>query len=421
MAICNDVILTPHWRASNPHVDEGNFSVLQTSGIYNAGFIGVNKNAIPAMEWWSNVCEFKCKKAPGKGFFADQAYLDLLPVYFDRVKVIRHKGCNVANWNQVECRRSPSTKGKVKINNQWDVVFIHFTQSTINGILYGEDGLLKPYLEEYQASLERFKGLNKVYHQEKSSQSVANKSKNTPLLPDESLSDDNFISPAFTHENLDRFIIRSSIITSLKQYLPNLSGVMLDVGCGEMPYKAFFTSTNSNVEKYIGLDLEANPIHNNQPDITWQDGVIPLEDNSIDCAICTEVLEHCPDPEAILSEVCRVLKPGGFFFFTVPFLWPLHEVPYDEYRYTPYSLNRHLSNSGFVDIKLKSMGGWDASMAQMLGLWVRRRSMRRWLRKTLSLFIMPIVYILIRKKNMESTFHEGLMITGISGFAYKKG
>jgi hypothetical protein len=52
-----------------------------------------------------------------------------------------------------------------------------------------------------------------------------------------------------------------------------------------------------------------------------------------------------------------MLKPGSLLFFTVSFLWPLHDVPRDAYRYTPFALERHLRNSGFAQIKLKALGG----------------------------------------------------------------
>lgn len=234
------------------------------------------------------------------------------------------------------------------------------------------------------------------------------------------MSADEFLSPSSNPKNIDRFLIRSSILDALKHNHAKFIGVLLDVGCGQSPYKPLLMSSPGQVKSYIGLDLENNPIHANQPDITWRDGKIPLDDNTVDCAICTEVLEHCPNPEAVLKEICRVLVPNGILFLTVPFLWPLHEVPHDEYRYTPFSLSRHLSASGFADIELRPLGGWDASLAQMLGLWVRRRPMRGWVKAMLSyLLLLPIRWLINKDKQKKNSFAESAMITGLSGTARK--
>jgi SAM-dependent methyltransferase len=147
---------------------------------------------------------------------------------------------------------------------------------------------------------------------------------------------------------------------------------------------------------------------------------MPFENASFDSCIAIEVLEHCPEPEAFLKEVYRVLKPGSVFFFTVPFLWSLHEVPHDEYRYTPFALERHLKNSGFDDIEIKAMGGWHASLAQMLGLWVRRAPMRAGLRRFLSFLFKPLIGWLIKKDAAHPVvFSESQMITGLYGLAKK--
>ncbi|MFC1819074.1 class I SAM-dependent methyltransferase, partial [Thermodesulfobacteriota bacterium] len=229
-----------------------------------------------------------------------------------------------------------------------------------------------------------------------------------------------FLNPKCTSQQLDLFIHRKSILKALNKKLANFHGHVLDVGCGQMPYKSLLVSSKTDVTKYIGLDFEVNPIHNNNPDIVWEDNKIPLADNTIDCSLATEVLEHCPNPEEVLDEIHRVLKPGGFFFFTVPFLWPLHEVPFDQYRYTPFALKRHMGNSGFVNIELRALGGWDASLAQMLGLWVRRRpGLNPLFRKLLSIVSVPLISYLHKIDKKPEVFCESSMITGLCGLAQK--
>jgi glycosyltransferase involved in cell wall biosynthesis/SAM-dependent methyltransferase len=229
-----------------------------------------------------------------------------------------------------------------------------------------------------------------------------------------------FIHPRLAPRNLDKYHVRRSIAEAMQALRPLLSGTLLDIGCGQMPYKSLLTGPPSQVVRYIGLDFEDNPNYDNRPDIVWQDGRIPLGADSVDCAICTEVLEHCREPEAVLTEIHRVLKSEGLLFFTVPFLWPLHDVPCDEYRYTPFSLRRHLAASGFGDIEIKAMGGWDASLAQMLGLWVRRRPMKGWARALLSYAtILPIRWLISSDRRKNSDFNRSTMITGLSGTAVK--
>jgi hypothetical protein len=146
-----DVIITPHWRSINPKIDQSNFDSLFTGGIYNAGFFGCNANSENILDWWLEVCAYKMVKK--EGFYVDQAYLNLMPVYFgNQVMVIQHKGCNVSNWNMIECQRAV-VKKKVLINNEYPVVFIHFTNATINTIAHGEDKILIPFLETYKKAL----------------------------------------------------------------------------------------------------------------------------------------------------------------------------------------------------------------------------------------------------------------------------
>ena len=79
-----------------------------------------------------------------------------------------------------------------------------------------------------------------------------------------------------------------------------------------------------------------------------------------------------------------------------------------------------MKNSGFNNIEIKALGGWHASMAQMLGLWVRRAPMNHTKRNVLSFLLKPIILFLIRRdKNIKVNFTEGQMITGLYGTAKK--
>lgn len=232
---------------------------------------------------------------------------------------------------------------------------------------------------------------------------------------------DGFIHISKANDNLDRYQVRTNILIALNRVMPQLKGKLLDIGCGKMPYRAHILESSA-VDQYTGMDIDSSLTYDKDiiPDIRWDGKTMPVQNESYDSAIATEVLEHCPNPELVMKEIHRVLRPGGIFFFTVPFLWNLHEVPHDEYRYTPFSLERHLKNSGFTSIDLFSMGGWHASMAQMLGLWVRRSPMRPISRKILSFFLSPCIEFLIRKdKGLKTGFTEGQMITGIYGWAKK--
>ena len=244
--------------------------------------------------------------------------------------------------------------------------------------------------------------------------------------PQEKPGQDNFLHPALIRENMDRYIVRSGILRALKAFLPQCKGVLLDIGCGEMPYKSFMMNLNKGITTYIGLDIK-NPKYqqNIKPDLYWDGRHIPLDDNSVDCAMATELFEHLPDVEAVLKEVLRVLIPGGSLFFTVPFLWPLHDMPQDEYRYTPFSLQRHLQNAGFWNIQLNALGGWDASLAQMIGLWVIRRPMSDERRSELIELLFPFYQELIATE-MNNTpllydemLKQSVMISGLNGTALK--
>lgn len=234
---------------------------------------------------------------------------------------------------------------------------------------------------------------------------------------------DKFINIADHWHNVHLYVIRTCIWNAVQKTAPSFSGHLLDVGCGSKPYRNFLLE-KKYITQYTGLDIATALVYENGvgPDITWDGITMPFDDNSFDTIMATEVLEHCPDAHRIINEMKRVLKPGGLLFFTVPFIWNLHEVPHDEYRYTPFALQRIFKECDLEKTELFAHGGWHMSMAQMMGMWVdatkRGNKRRRWAK-----LLYPVIKWLMKKDgDKHSTeFTEGKMPNGIYGTARKKG
>lgn len=147
------ILLTPNWINSDPLIDKESFFSLFTSGFYSAGFFGANRSGLPALQWWARACHFMMGEHIPHGIRGDQKYLDIFPLKFETAKAIRHRGCNIGAWNYDECKRE-LVNGTVMINGEFPVIFIHFDDMMVKGILRGHDRLLLPHLEQYQKRFE---------------------------------------------------------------------------------------------------------------------------------------------------------------------------------------------------------------------------------------------------------------------------
>jgi SAM-dependent methyltransferase len=129
-----------------------------------------------------------------------------------------------------------------------------------------------------------------------------------------------------------------------------LTGRVLDVGCGQMPFRLLLTPGT----QYTGIDVPQASSFGMQasPDILHFDGTtIPFPDDHFDALLCTEVLEHAEQPDTLIAEMHRVLKPGGSLVLTVPFAARVHHVPYDFHRFTRFQLARMFAAFGNVQLE----------------------------------------------------------------------
>ena len=136
-----------------------------------------------------------------------------------------------------------------------------------------------------------------------------------------------------THPNIRpwhfQWLALKDLRRELRRILPTLEGRVLDVGCGQSPYRPWLASTT----QYVGLDVTRD----SRADIVVAPGrPWPLTDASFDAVVATQVLEHASDFENVRREIDRVVKPGGIAVLSVPFIYNEHGVPEDYRRFSAY-------------------------------------------------------------------------------------
>jgi SAM-dependent methyltransferase len=160
--------------------------------------------------------------------------------------------------------------------------------------------------------------------------------------------------------------------------------VIYDFGCGTKPYANFCKN-----KEYIGIDIDKM---NTQADIHASIDAVPASDNVADIVVSFFVLEHVENPHAVIKEKYRILKSGGALFMLVPLYWEEHEVPYDYFRFTRYSLHKILSEAGFSNIEIRPINaGW-----AILGMQLIRRIPRQ-----LSVLVPIINYVFSKLSRRE--------------------
>lgn len=154
-------------------------------------------------------------------------------------------------------------------------------------------------------------------------------------------------------------------------------GRVLDVGAGEAPWRDLLPE---GVE-YVGADADLSGEFGmrRKTGIVYYDGKrLPFGDGSFDHVLCTEVLEHVPDPLVFLADLRRVLRQEGTLILTVPWSARLHHLPHDYSRFTRFGLIALLDAAGFSGVTVEERGNDIAVIAnKLLVLMIRLLRPRR--------------------------------------------
>lgn len=176
-------------------------------------------------------------------------------------------------------------------------------------------------------------------------------------------------NPANPRLNPSRFSSRYYILSLLRNQLEVIatrhlahrdSAVLVDFGCGSMPYRPLF---EPHVRDYIGVDL---PGKERAEISSARDGVTGIRSDSADVVLSTQVLEHVDDPFAYLSECWRILNPGGLLILSTHGFWRYHPDPSDFWRWTGSGIRKIVTEAKFEIRESHGLMGLAPTGAQLV-------------------------------------------------------
>ena len=166
----SQILLTPHWRVIEPEFNDPvvkrNIELTYMHGLYNAGFIGVGRKALDFLRWWSRCCLSYQELRHHTGIYVDQTFLNVVPLNFEGVRILEHRGCNVSAWNFHVCKRSRDAQGRIWINEKYPLVFTHFAWGYEQTFERGEDLLIEPLWRGWKERLLFWEVYSRPYRSE---------------------------------------------------------------------------------------------------------------------------------------------------------------------------------------------------------------------------------------------------------------
>ncbi|ADQ18803.1 glycosyl transferase, group 1 [Leadbetterella byssophila DSM 17132] len=123
----HNIVLTPHFYT--PIFDNKSRTEQQmfVNGIYNLGFLAVKRSeeTFKFLHWWMTKLRTECYMDIQNGMFVDQLYCNMVPLYYEGVKIDKYPGYNISYWNLHE-RQLTKADGKYFSNGQ-PLVFYHYS------------------------------------------------------------------------------------------------------------------------------------------------------------------------------------------------------------------------------------------------------------------------------------------------------
>jgi SAM-dependent methyltransferase len=151
------------------------------------------------------------------------------------------------------------------------------------------------------------------------------------------------------------WLANHKLVEALERASPHARGVLLDVGCGAMPFEPLFRGA---VTCYLGLDLARSPdVGGARLDVVARAEALPVRGGAVDTVLAISMINRLPEPQRMLEETHRVLRPGGMLILELEQMAPVYRPPHDYWRFTRHGADWLLDRAGFDVLERIAVGG----------------------------------------------------------------
>lgn len=184
-------------------------------------------------------------------------------------------------------------------------------------------------------------------------------------------------------------------------------GRLLDIGCGNRTLERYLPNTCS----YIGLDYPKTVDlgYQGKPSVFGDGQNLPFASASFQCVTFMDVLEHIPNPSLAIQEAWRVLSPAGTLVIQVPFLYPLHDEPYDFQRWTRHGLEKLCRSGGFEVTQIHARNTPITTASALLAIALAKSMVDALARRRPSALLIPLIAALIGLINSLACLAEAIL------------